>query len=362
MTPDDPRITRWINPVIREMRAYHVPEAKGLIKLDAMENPYAWPAELQQTWLDALKHAELNRYPDPQADRLKQSITQIMPVPHDHSIILGNGSDEIIQMIMLAVTGPGRVILAPGPGFVMYRIIARTLGLEYVEVPLDDDFSLDTDAMISAIKVHQPAVIFLASPNNPTGNSFDKESVQRIIQAAPGLVVIDEAYFIFSATGFMDQLGNFDNLLVMRTLSKLGLAGLRVGFLAGPGAWLQELDKIRLPYNVNILSQVSADFFLGHYPVLQKQAAQIIEDREEMYRKLQAMEGITVFSSDANFLMFRLRDHSADQVFHALKEKGVLIKNLHGTHPVLNACLRVTVGKPDENQAFLQSLREVLMG
>jgi len=357
MSSDDPRIARWINPAIRAMQAYQVPDAEGLIKLDAMENPYTWPTDLQQDWLQELQRAGINRYPDPQASRLKRSIAEVMSVPEGQGVILGNGSDEIIQMIITAVAAQGRCILAPEPGFVMYRIIASTHSLHYTGVPLNDDFSLDSDAMLAAIDEHQPAVIFIASPNNPTGNSFDTDVVQSIIQAAPGLVVIDEAYFIFAGENFMDQLGHHDNLVVMRTLSKLGLAGLRVGLLAGPQAWLSEFDKVRLPYNVNVLSQISADFILRHYSVLQEQAAMITKDRDALYHALRDLEGVEVFPSDANFLMIRLQN--ADDVYRMLMEQGVLIKNLHKSHPMLDGCLRVTVGKPEENTAFLQALQEI---
>ncbi|MDX1519877.1 MAG: histidinol-phosphate transaminase [Gammaproteobacteria bacterium] len=362
MTSGSGRVARWINPVIRSMQAYHVPDASGLIKLDAMENPYHLPDTTRTAWLKALGHAAINRYPDPGAGALKSSIRRVLSVPDSQGVILGNGSDEIIQMIIMAVAAKDRCVLAPEPGFVMYRVIAEILGLEYAGVPLDPDFNLDMAAMLAAIDLHQPAVIFMATPNNPTGNRFDRDAVLQIVEAAPGLVVIDEAYFIFTDDSFMQDLECFEHLLVMRTLSKLGLAGLRVGFLAGPQAWLQEFDKLRLPYNINVLSQLSAEFFLEHYHPLQEQAARIVQDREEMYAALGNLAGIEVFPSEANFLLIRCRDHPADEVHQALREQGILVKNLHGSQAQLDQCLRVTVGSAVENRTFLDALSGILAG
>ncbi|MCG8324321.1 MAG: histidinol-phosphate transaminase [Thiotrichales bacterium] len=360
MNSTDDGVTRWVNPAIRAMQAYHVADSSGLVKLDAMENPYPLPADIRAAWLRALQQVAISRYPDPDSRDVKSALKRVMSIPAAQSILLGNGSDEIIQMIMLAVMGPDRCVLAPEPGFVMYPLIARLLGLEYVGVPLRDDYSLDAGAMLRAIAARQPAVVFIASPNNPTGNRFDRDVVLSIIEAAPGLVVIDEAYFIFSGTGLVDLLGHYGNLVLMRTLSKLGLAGLRVGFLAGPSAWLQELDKIRLPYNLNVLSRISAEFFLDNYAELEAQAETIKRDRSGLYKALHGTEGIRVYPSAANFLLFRCLESSADELHRALLDRGVLVKNLHGSQPMLDQCLRVTVGTAEENQAFLDALHQSL--
>lgn len=338
------------------MQAYHVPDSSGLIKLDAMENPYTIPTELKSAWLSFLQDVEINRYPDPECSGLKQGLRSVMSIPDCQEIMLGNGSDEIIQMIMMAVAAPGRKILAPEPGFVMYRVIAQTLGLEYVGVPLNEDFNLDTEAMCAAIEQHEPAIIFLASPNNPTGNLFDETTMQQIIQIAPGLVVIDEAYFIFTDKSAMSLLEQYEHLLLMRTVSKLGLAGIRLGFLVGQKEWINEINKIRLPYNINVLTQLSAEFYLNHYEQLQQQAEKIIEGRQQLFAELNRMETIKVFPSQANFLLFRCSS-DANDVHASLREQGILIKNLHGSHPMLNNCCRVTVGTAEENQSFLRALR-----
>ena len=352
-------INHLIRPEIRALQAYHVPDAGGFIKLDAMENPYAWPESLKQEWLKRLHDVAINRYPDPSASALRAKLKQALAVPADMELMLGNGSDELIQLILMGVARPDAVVLAPQPTFVMYAMIATFVGMKFVGVPLGRDFALDLDAMRTALRAHRPAVVFLAYPNNPTGNLFDAAAIETLLQEAPGLVVVDEAYHAFAQQTFMDRLGRYDNLLVMRTLSKQGLAGLRLGILAGDPAWLTEFDKLRLPYNINSLTQASAEFALEHKAVLDEQAARLRADREELYRALTGMPGVQVWPSAANFLLFRTAT-AAERVFAHLREQRVLIKNLAGAGGVLAGCLRVTVGTPEENAAFLAALRTAL--
>jgi histidinol-phosphate aminotransferase len=355
---DNPYIEKLVREEIRELSAYHVPDPGKYIKLDAMENPYQLPAELKDKWLERLRAVDLNRYPDPSASALKQELREVMKVPRHAELLFGNGSDEIIQMIIMALAKPGAVVLAPEPTFVMYRMISIFCGVEFVGVPLQDDFTLDMAAMRKVISTHQPAAIFLAWPNNPTGNLFDETDILDIIANAPGLVVVDEAYTSFARRSFLNRVNDFDNLVVMRTVSKSGLAGLRLGYLAGAPQWCRELDKVRLPYNINILTQASAQFALEHNDVLEEQAARIRAARSELYQALNAIEGVEAFDSAANFILFRVAN--ADEVFSGLKEKGVLIKNLNPAGGALRGCLRVTVSTPQENTAFLEALQATL--
>lgn len=350
----------WIRAEIRALSAYHVPPATGMVKLDAMENPYRWPPELITQWQTLLADAELNRYPDPTASQLAPLLREVMAVPSHSAMLLGNGSDELIQMILMAVAKPDRVALAPTPSFVMYQMIAAFVGMRFVGVPLLADFSLDLSAMLHAINQHQPAVIFLAYPNNPTGNLFDKHDILQIIQAAPGVVVLDEAYHAFADASFMSELANHSNLLVMRTVSKMGLAGLRLGLLAGAPEWLNEFDKVRLPYNINVLTQLSARLALQHHSMLHQQTEQICRDREILLAALQAISGLNVFPSRTNFILFRTAAGQATRIFEALKARKVLIKNLSNAGGLLQDCLRVTVGTPQENQLFLDALKAIL--
>jgi histidinol-phosphate aminotransferase len=347
-----------IREEVRSIAAYHVPDSKGMVKLDAMENPYGLPSDLAQEVGRLAAQAGLNRYPDPSARDLKVRLRQAMQIPDAMEILLGNGSDELIQILALAVNKPGAVLLGVEPSFVMFRRIATFVGLRYVGVPLSGGFGLDLPALQEAIRVHQPALTFLAYPNNPTGNLFDAAAVERVVELSRGLVVVDEAYHAFAGRSLLPQLARYPNLLVMRTLSKLGLAGLRLGLLIGRADWLTELDKLRLPYNINVLTQAVAEHVLSRSDLLEQQAAAIRGERARVLGRLAALHGVHPFPSDANFILFRVSN--ANNVFSTLKVRGILIKNVSGSHPMLADCLRVTVGTPEENERFLEALRESL--
>ncbi|MGZ8209237.1 MAG: histidinol-phosphate transaminase [Burkholderiales bacterium] len=344
-----------IRDEIRALSAYHVSPAAGMVKLDAMENPYPLPQPVREEIASLVARAEVNRYPDASAAALKARLCSVLHVPPGMKLVLGNGSDEIIQMLMLATARPGAVVLGLEPSFVMFRLIASFCGMRYVGVPLAPDFSLDERRMAAAIEEHAPALVFIAYPNNPTGNLFDRKAIEGVLKSAPGAVVIDEAYHAFAGRTYMDRLSECENLLVMRTLSKSGLAGLRLGLLAGSGAWLDHVEKVRLPYNVGVLTQLVAEKALQHQELLDSQAAAIRAERARLMKELEQTSGAAPFPSDANFILFRVP--AADAVFNALKMRGVLIKNLNGSHPALGNCLRVTVGTPDENDRFLNALR-----
>jgi histidinol-phosphate aminotransferase len=324
-----------------------------------MENPYAWPDPLRAEWAELARTLEVNRYPHPQAPALKEQLRVAMGVPAGAELLLGNGSDEIIQMIALALAGPDRVVLTVEPGFVMYRMIAVFAGMLYCGVPLHpDDFSLDRSALLEAIARHRPAVVFIAQPNNPTGNRFDEAALIEVIEAAPGLVVIDEAYAPFTDASLLPRVGEWPNLLVMRTVSKMGLAGLRLGYLAGPAEWLNEFDKVRLPYNINVLTQRAAELALRQKELLDVQTEAIRRERDRLHATLAAIDGVTPFPSEANFILLRVPAGRAKSIFEGLRARRVLVKNLDGAHPLLADCLRVTVGAPDENVAFVAALRQ----
>ncbi len=358
---DDP-IERWVRPEIRALSAYHVPEAAGLIKLDAMENPYTWPEALRREWAAVMEGVDVNRYPDPQATALKARLREAWPVPEGAALLLGNGSDEIIQMIALTLAAPGSCILSVEPGFVMYRMIAAYASMDYHGVPLrGEDFGLDMPALLEAVARLRPSVIFVACPNNPTGNLFDPAQVRALIEAAPGLVVVDEAYAPFTDASFLPEVGRWPNLVVMRTVSKMGLAGLRLGVLAGPAAWVEEIDKVRLPYNINTLTQVSADFALRHKAVFDDQTRCIRADRTALFDALRGIDGLHPWPSEANFILVRGPRGCAGEIHHRLQaEAGILVKNLHGAHPLLADCLRLTVGTPEENAALIDALKRIV--
>jgi histidinol-phosphate aminotransferase len=348
-----------VRPEILAMTSYPVADASGLIKLDAMENPYPLPTALAAQLGERLAAVALNRYPAPRPAALIDKLRSRMDVPAGFDVLLGNGSDELISIISLALAKPGAVALAPVPGFVMYELSARFAQLGFVGVPLGRDFALDVDLMLAAIAQHKPALIYLAYPNNPTGNLFDEAAMEQVIAAArDSLIVIDEAYFPFAQRSWMSRLPEFDNVVVMRTVSKLGLAGVRLGYLAGSPDWIAELDKVRPPYNVNVLTQATVEFLLDHLEVLDAQAAVLRAEREKLIVALRTLPGIELFPAAGNFVLTRVAD--APGVFETLLTKRVLVKNVSKMHPQLANCLRLTVGTPEENAQMLAALTVAL--
>ncbi|HEY8606977.1 MAG TPA: histidinol-phosphate transaminase [Noviherbaspirillum sp.] len=362
-----PLIDNIIRPEIRALAAYHVPDSEGYVKLDAMENPYQLPPALREELGRRLADVAMNRYPVPSYARLKAGLQAGFGVPAGYGLTLGNGSDELISMVSVACAKPGARVLAPLPGFVMYAMSAKFAGLEFVGVPLKPDFSLDKQAMLAAIAEHRPAITYLAYPNNPTGNLFDSADMDDIIRAVgdSGIVVVDEAYQPFAQASYMPRLAEFPNLVVMRTVSKLGLAGIRLGYMSASDALLTEFEKVRPPYNVNVLSQAAAEFVLDHVAVLDAQAAQLREQRGLLAQSLAVLPGVTVFPSAANFLLVRIGVAEApaarsDAVFAGLLAHKVLVKNVGKMHPLLHNCLRVTVSTPEENTIFLDAFKASL--
>ena len=319
------------------MQAYAVPDATGFIKLDAMENPFPLPAEVAAQFAKELVDLPSNRYPDAAARELKAEIGRAFPVDDAFECVLGNGSDELIAMLMQVVLRPGATVLAIEPGFVMYRHLADVLGLRFVGVSLREDFSLDREATLAAIHQHQPDLVFIASPNNPTGNLFDEDDLAMLAQATPGLFVLDEAYIPYAGRDGAGFAASQGNVVLLRTLSKWGLAGLRLGFVQARAAVCDQLEKVRMPYNINVLSQRLGVLCLRNAAVFSEQIALLTAQRERLHAGLQ-VDGVTVYPSAANFLLVRVPD--ADRSHAALRERGILVKRLHGGHPLLSHCLR----------------------
>ena len=354
-------IANFIRDDIKSMSAYRIADLpEGFIKLDAMESPYhpfARFPELSNEWLRLIAQAQIHLYPNPAASGLQETLRKAFDIPESAAIALGNGSDELIQFMTLLVAQSGATMLAVEPSFVMYRHNAELYGMNYVGVPLNEDFTLDLPAVLSAIEKHQPALIFIAYPNNPTGVCFRREEVEAIIRAAQGIVVVDEAYGAFSRDSFLPQAGSIENLVVMRTISKIGFAGLRIGYAAGSPAVMDELAKILPPYNMNQLSLATAKFALQHHDVIQTTIDILKTERERVFNELSAMGRLKAFPSEANFITVRVPD--ADALFNTLKENRILIKKLHGTHPLLAQCVRITIGSPEQNDAVLDIIRKL---
>ena len=353
------RIAATVRADVQVLERYHVPDARGYVKLDAMENPYPLPAELVPPLAHALAGACLNRYPDAAASEARAALRRSLALPGDVDVLLGNGSDELIQIVVSAVAGPQRAVLAPDPSFVMYRRSALVASAPFVAVPLRADFTLDVETMLDAIAREQPALVFIADPNNPTGNAFAERDLERVIRAAPGLVVVDEAYYAYAERSFLARVREFPNVVVLRTVSKIGLAGLRVGYAVGHPAWIAQFDKLRPPYNVGALAQAALPVLLARGELFESQAARVRTERARLAREL-ARVGATVYPSQANFVLVRLAD--ADAAFAALRAARIVVKNLDAAHPLLANCLRITVGTPDENDALVAALARHLEG
>lgn len=359
MTASLEKALAQIRADVRAAHAYVVQPSHGLLKLDAMENPYRLPPELQQALGERLGALALNRYPGERTAELARALARHAGVGDDVGVTLGNGSDELIGLLTIAVARPGATVLAPVPGFVMYEALARQQQLDFIGVPLRaDDFELDEPAMLAAIAQHQPALIYLAYPNNPTATLWDAAVIERIAQAAPGLVVMDEAYQPFASADSLALMARQPNVLVMRTMSKFGLAGVRIGYVLGARELIDQIEKLRPPYNISVLNAEAAFFALEHADVYAAQAAELRQQRERLFSALQAMPGITPWPSEGNMILARVQDAAA--TFAALKARGVLIKNVSALNPLLANCVRLTVGTPDENTRLLAELQACL--
>jgi len=359
------RLKTTLRQDVQSMHAYAIQPSAGLVKLDAMENPFSLPPELQRELGERLGRAAINRYPAQRVADLAAALAAHVQLPAGQKLMLGNGSDELIDLLAVACDVPGAQVLAPLPGFVMYEMSAKLRGLNFVGVPLTADFQLDEAAMLAAIEVHRPAITYIAYPNNPTANLFDDGVIEKIVEAISrqnGLVVFDEAYQPFSSRTWLPRLADsknaHDHVLVLRTLSKFGLAGVRLGYLCGPAALIDEIDKVRPPYNVSVLNAEAGLFALEHADEYARQAALLMAERTRLVVALAALPGVQVFPSEANMVLVRVADSKL--AFEGMKQRGVLVKHIAGLHPLLKNCLRLTVGTPDENQLMIRALKESL--
>ncbi len=350
-------IAAVVRPEIQALSAYAVASAERMVKLDAMESPYALPAGVRARLDEALARVPVNRYPDGAADQAKAALARALGIAPGQGLLLGNGSDELIQIITSALARPGAVMLAPDPSFVMYRMNALYAGMRFVGVPLAADFSLDRATTLAAIERQRPALVYLAYPNNPTGNLFATSDIEAVLGVTRGLVVVDEAYYAFAHATFLPRVSEFANLLVLRTLSKVGMAGIRLGYAVAGSGWIAELNKVRQPYNVNALTQAAVVALLADTTWIAEQAAAIGVARTRLEAELGKVPGTTVFPTRTNFVLIRVAD--ANGVFEGLKSRRILVKNLHGWHPMLANCLRITVGTPRENELLLTACTEL---
>lgn len=358
MSKVSPTWVQRIRKDVQSMHAYAIQDSAGMVKLDAMENPHRLNADLQKALGERLGALALNRYPGERVNELRHALAAYAGMPEGFDIMLGNGSDELISLLAMACDVPGASILSPLPGFVMYAMSAQLQGLAFHGVPLTADFELDEAAMLAAISEHKPSIVYLAYPNNPTGNLWNDDTIEKIVLAQGaqgGLVVMDEAYQPFASRSYIDRITRHSHVLLMRTLSKFGLAGVRLGYMMGPKAMVAEIDKVRPPYNISVLNAECALFALEHAVVFSAQAKDLREQRARLLKELASMPGVKPFPSEANMILVRVPD--AAKTFEGLKAQGVLIKNVSKMHPLLANCLRLTVGTAQENTLLLAAMK-----
>ena len=344
---------KWLRKDIQSISAYHVPNSDKFLKLDAMESPFVPNQDFQNEFTDFLSKVEINRYPNPTADEVEQSLRNLMGVDDSYGVLLGNGSDELIQILAMAC-GEKDSIMSFSPSFVMYEMIAKFTRLNYLDSPLID-FDINLKEALNLIETQKPKIIFIAYPNNPTGNLFNREKIETIIKSTDALVVLDEAYYAYSDDTFLNDIAKYENLVLLRTISKIGFAGVRLGLLIGSQEIVSELNKIRLPYNINSLTQAACRFLLNKKDYLQSHANLIVNERKKLIESLKKYKNITVFPSQANFVLIKTEE--SEKFFNFLLEKKILIKNLSKMKGLMNY-LRITIGSQEDNSIFSSALDE----
>ncbi|AGF46584.1 histidinol-phosphate aminotransferase [Candidatus Kinetoplastibacterium desouzaii TCC079E] len=353
-------VNKTIRKDIQSISAYPINNSSGFIKLDAMESPYSLPENLYKKINDKINLLSLNRYPSADKTKLTRIIKENFDIPNEASVLFGNGSDELIHLIIQSCCDPGDVVISPSPSFVYFGMAAKFNHAKFIGVPLTKDFQLNLQDMLDAIEKHKPKVIFLAMPNNPTGNIWDHKQVQSIIEKAPGLVIIDEAYQAFTNYTWMPMITKIPNILVLRTVSKIGLAGLRFGYLSGNKKWINQIDKVRPPYNINVLTELFLIEIINNKNILDQQTKQILLNKESLISELKKIENIIVYPSHGNFVLTRVdQEIGSLKIYEKLKANGILIKNLSGSHELLENCLRISIGTSEENNKLLHVLKTI---
>ena len=353
------KINNFFRDDIALLKEYEIFDSTNMIKLDAMENPFDLDINFEITGLPS-GATNLNRYPDADCKSIRNKLlTKYQLDDKKYDAIIGNGSDELIQLICLTFLRVENIVLCPTPSFSMYKKISQVVGLRYEEVPLQDNFSLNIKLMLERIKDLNPAIIFLAYPNNPTGNLWSKDDIEAIIKQSNGVVVVDEAYGAFSGESFISKIDEFENLIIMKTFSKVGLAGIRLGYLFSNKYIIKQINKLRLPFNINSISQKISEISIDS-SYLEDQIEEIILLRSSLILELRNIKKIEVYDSKTNFILFKLLEGSANEVFESLLSDNILIKNM-SKMPGLKNFLRVTVGSKKENNLFIQSLKNAII-
>jgi len=357
MNPRDP--LQKVKYSVRCVDAYTLAARTAPVKLNQNENPYELPESIKRGVIERMQARPWSRYPDFDPHELIEGLAAFAGWKPE-GILAGNGSNELIQALFMVTVGPGTIVLVPEPSFTLYSILTRILGGESMPELLDDQFQYDPVELAETSVAVGATLTVVCSPNNPTGSVMEPEDVARLCQAAPGLVVVDEAYHEFSGRSVVPLLAEHPNLVVLRTFSKaMSMAGLRVGYLLADPALVREVNKARLPYNLNFVSQTAALLALAEPAALRRTVDTLVAARESLFLQLARIPGVKPYPSQANFILFELENADPKAVFESVWKRGVLVRDVTG-YPRLGRCLRVSVGSEEENTAFLAALRHAL--
>jgi histidinol-phosphate aminotransferase len=347
-----------VKPQVRAIAAYTLAARRAPIKINQNENPYEMEARIKERVLAMARERPWGRYPDFDPQELLDALAAFAGWKPD-GVLAGNGSNELIEALLLVTVGAGTKVAIPEPTFTLYGLLTKVLGGEVVRVSVGPEFEYDVDALLKA-QEQKPALTILCSPNNPTGSVVTPDEIERLCRSTSGLIVIDEAYHEFSGQSAVPLLSRHPNLVVLRTFSKaMAMAGLRVGYLMASPELVREINKARLPYNLNFLSQAAAMAAIEEFPGLKTVIDRLIALREDLRRDLQKIPGVRVYPSRANFFLVELAEADPKAVFEAVYRRGILIRDVT-SYPRLQRCLRISVGSEEENRALVVAFREAI--
>jgi histidinol-phosphate aminotransferase len=351
-------MTAFLRQDLSNLSPYTIEQIPYTIKLDANESPFDLPQNVRISLAtEIMGGLRFNRYPDSDANHLREKLASNLGL-HKNQLLVGTGSDELLQIIINTFVSKNDTVLCPYPSFGMYAVFTRIAGGVPIDVPLDENFAYNLDRFFHCVKKYAPKIVFLCSPNNPTGNLVNKEDILELLKGYNGIVVLDEAYVEFSGTSLIRELVEYPNAIVLRTFSKaFGLAGLRVGYLAANKELAEDLYRVKPPYNISNFSQRAACIMLDHTDEIKERVSEIISSREEMFGSFAKSNGLKPYPSEANFILVRFPD--AKRIYNRLLENGILVRNFQNNVP-LGDCLRITVGEKHENLNLIISLQQIM--
>lgn len=347
---------------LKELKPYDPHELPYKVKLNANENPYGLPEEIIEEILSKTKNLEYSRYPNANSVKLSETVSSFWGLNRDN-IVIGNGSDELIDYLIKAFSEKGRRIITTAPSFAMYKIYSIINGSIFVQIPLgQNNFSLNEDKILEEAKKEDSSIVFIAYPNAPTGNYFAEDKIIKIIEESGCLVVVDEAYYEFGEKTFIPLISQYDNLVILRTFSKAySLASLRVGYLLSNPEIINEIRKVKSPFNVNTFSQLAAQVVFENKEILKDGIKKIIEERKKLINRINELSPFKAHPSQTNFVLVEVGSkENSDLVYNNLLKQGILVQTI--SDPAFSTSryfLRITVGNEEENDILIKGLEIV---